>query len=152
MASDAELQQLIDESRSKGSKLFVEFGAAWCDHCKGMIPTMSDLAHKNKRHTFAVADVFHVGSDKEQSESFAFASIHFVSQGFFPFLTFLVRSSLPPSFLRFLISLGMWCIRQPSGCKSLCFCALSLSLSLVSFRSFRGLMSEVLEWHSLAMV
>ena len=56
--SDQDLQHLIEETKNGSSKLFVEFGAAWCEHCKGMIPTMIDLSRKNKKHTFAVADVF----------------------------------------------------------------------------------------------
>lgn len=60
--SDEDLERLIEKSRRTGSKLFVEFGTAWCDHCKSMIPFMSDLGRKHRRHTFAVADVFHTPS------------------------------------------------------------------------------------------
>merc|ERR1711904_398762 len=48
-------QRVVDDT---GGVHFVEIGAAWCEHCKGMIPTMIDLSRKNKKHTFAVADVF----------------------------------------------------------------------------------------------
>ena len=57
--SDEELRSLVDESRAKGTKLFVEFGTAWCEHCKGMVPAMAALGRAHRKHTFAVADVFH---------------------------------------------------------------------------------------------
>mmetsp|Transcript_13747 Transcript_13747/g.38730 ORF Transcript_13747/g.38730 Transcript_13747/m.38730 type:complete len:109 (+) Transcript_13747:2021-2347(+) len=56
--SDEDLEHLIEESRRKGTKLFVEFGTAWCDHCKGMVSSMVALGKEHPRHTFAVADVF----------------------------------------------------------------------------------------------
>mmetsp|Transcript_7952 Transcript_7952/g.20370 ORF Transcript_7952/g.20370 Transcript_7952/m.20370 type:complete len:130 (-) Transcript_7952:386-775(-) len=47
--SDKDLEDLIENSRKTSSKLFVEFGTPWCEHCKSMIPTMMEFGRKVSR-------------------------------------------------------------------------------------------------------
>jgi thiol-disulfide isomerase/thioredoxin len=53
----------------------VDFGASWCDHCRGMLPAVVGLTEKFAKHLFVLADVDSVpdsAADVRYTPTFSF--------------------------------------------------------------------------------
>lgn len=55
--------------------MVVDFGASWCDHCRGMLPAVMGLTEKFAKHLFVLADVDSVpdtAADVRYTPTFSF--------------------------------------------------------------------------------
>mmetsp|Transcript_31370 Transcript_31370/g.43528 ORF Transcript_31370/g.43528 Transcript_31370/m.43528 type:complete len:136 (+) Transcript_31370:211-618(+) len=61
--SDFELQTLIKQTQDK--PVIVDFGAAWCDHCKGILPAFVRMTQEFSKPLFVLTDVDNVPTESK---------------------------------------------------------------------------------------